>query len=269
MSDQNVNIYDENCKIIYVIKPAEPTSTTTRSRALKYIEDNKSRGNCRSKRRKELATSMAQLSLTTKDDVFMEIHHLEKREIKKMCTNPLLLLQKATTEVPQTILSQQPLTPLSSPMSPLPTFSSIPTIPSLPMLLLEEQQQSSFVSPLSPPPDPPHFLPISTIPSTIPSSSSISLSTTAPLTMPSSTTHTSSIQTVPLDQFLLDASPTVEHPKISKRKDSCQICNKEDGADTWIGCNNSKCDFWAHAICLGWQIDYFEDFEKLIKKKKN
>jgi len=90
------DVYDEEFRVVELIqsnkKVDSKTKTVsqrkqTRRRGEEYISDAKKRSDARYKRRNGLINAMHLLSLTTKDNVYIEITHYKTKEVKRYSTN--------------------------------------------------------------------------------------------------------------------------------------------------------------------------------------
>ena len=253
------NVFDENGKIIRTIEIKPELCERIRRRSVGYINEPKARSKCRSKRLDGLINSMANLKLSTNDDVYMEFHHAETNVIKYRCTNPLLLLRRMSGNNIVHGTSQSFHIPSSSsnPVS-YSTALNLPTpLTSQPLILptlLSYPSTCSLPTPLSTP----------TFSTSHPPVSLPSIDFEMPLEnlqcTPSKIPKTAFDKEI--DDLLLQISPSVSSIKNNNlNPNTCQICKGIHDTDTdldspWIGCSHKpdKCNWWAHTVCLGWKF---------------
>jgi len=99
-NENAVNVYNENGRVVFIQQEKTENPDSKRKRAASYIDDVQGRHQCRTKRRAGIMHSAAQLKLTTKDGIYVELHHSENSKVKVLCTSPLVLLQKSAASNP-------------------------------------------------------------------------------------------------------------------------------------------------------------------------
>ena len=276
MEQRVVNVYKECGTIIYSLSSKErkkPKKDDERDVALNYIDDKRKRANARTKRRNGLLSKMAQLTLTTGDNVFIEFYHAELGGIPKIFSTTLeILQQKATVKsvisnlaippMPATNVNQ--LTALLTPSEKSTTSS--PGTSTLSQALLTPSGTSTTSSPgtstlshalLTPPAE------ASTI------SQSTEGSSMAIQEQPIQNTQSefdrllqtsNNITEDTLDNFLLENSPS---SNITTRKgydrSTCQICKAKYGEpddieSPWVECSARRCNYNIHFLCIGFEF---------------
>ena len=200
----------------------------TRDRGQGYVEDSKKRADIRYNRRVGLMNAIRMLSLSTKDDIYMEIKHADTGEVVRYSTDIEEMVSK---------IAQLRLSPLSDRIVP-----ATPT--NYPQLSMDQ------LSPLS--------RQLARIPS--PSSFQGSSSSATPRPPPNdavllslSPSVSSNIPTAPLDVNTCQKCKTVH-------------ATDKDLDSAWVGCNKKGCNYWIHSICIGVEAD--RDGEALSLREK-
>ena len=249
---QRVHVYDESGNTQYMLDEKPTPPGRKRQRANCYTEEAQARYQTRTKRRTGIIQSMAQLKLTTKDDVYVEFHQNETKKTTSYTTDLRILLKKKTERMMQPIT----LSPLSIntfiPPSPLrsleiPDLNLLTPPPMISMITQQFSQASSTTA-------------------TQPTAINQDLSS-----LPSNNEE----ETQTIDKFLMENSPsTTTHTTAPTALDenTCQMCEGKNDTETdlespWIGCSYRKCKYWVHFICLGFECldEDMDDFTDQFK----
>ena len=206
----------------------------TRKRGEEYIKNNTSRNSARSRRRRGIKNAIVLLNLTTGDHCYVEFYSSHDKKINQFSTSKELMEIKLANNSTWHQSVQSP--------------TNLP-----PMMSIHPIQQTTIQQPTQ-----------ITEPQISPQAGNYTPSDTRHSTQ---TTPTKSQKTfaqmlecddLELYQLLQEMTPTTKRKQDSNKNvnsEKCSICDDEYDLPDWIGCDFSKCKFWAHQLCAGLYTD--------------